>query len=75
MLCRCLVDLSELPWVEFEGRRLEVHPVDPLKNAKRPRRAPSPEAAPLHSAFDPPKALLDIAVGRRPAHWRKGGTS
>ncbi len=74
-LCRCLVDLSEMPWVEFEGRRLEVHPVDPIKNASRPRRAPSPQAVPPHSAFDPPKALLDIAVGRRPAHSRKGGES
>jgi transposase InsO family protein len=72
MLCRCLVDLSELPWVEFEGHRLEVHPVDKLKNAHRPRRAPSPEAAPPHSAFDPPKALLDIAVGRKPAHSKSG---
>lgn len=74
-LCRCLVDLSEMPWVEFEGRRLDVHPVDPLKNAKRPRRTPNQEAAPTHSAFDPPKALLDIAVGRKPAHSRKGGAT
>lgn len=66
-LCRCLVDLSEKPWIEFEGRRLEVHLVDPLKNARR-RRSPSPEAVPQHSAFDPPKAMLDVAVGRKPAH-------
>ena len=74
-LCRCLVDLSEAPWVEFEGRRLEVYPVDPIKNASRPRRTPNQEAAPTHSAFDPPKALLDIAVGRRPAYSPKGGES
>jgi putative transposase len=65
-LCRCLVDVSESPWVEFEGRRLEVHPVNPVKNAKRPRRK-VPDAAEKHSAFNPPKALLDKAVGRRPA--------
>jgi transposase InsO family protein len=73
MLCRCLVDLSEKPWIEFEGKRLEVHPVNSLKNARR-ARAPSPEAAPPHSAFDPPKALLDKAVGRKPTH-SKGGES
>lgn len=64
-LCRCLVDLAEAPWVEFEGRSLEVHPVDPLKNARRPRREVR-DAVPAHSAFNPPKALLDKAVGRRP---------
>lgn len=73
-LCRCLVDLSEAPWVEFEGRRLEVHPVDAIKNAHRSRRARKPahdESVPVHSAFNPPKALLDKALGRR----RTGGQS
>ena len=68
-LCRCLVDLTETPWVEHEGKRLEVHPVDPVKNARRPRaqrRAEFDESAPRHSAFDPPKALLDKATGKRP---------
>lgn len=66
-LCRCLVDLTELPWVEFEGRRLEVHPVDPVKNSRRRRqRRKSAEAAPSHPAFNPPKALLDRALGRHP---------
>jgi transposase InsO family protein len=69
-LCRCLVDLSEAPWVEFESKRLEVHPVDPLKNARHPRRQVR-DPAPEHPAFNPPKALLDKAVGRRPA--RDGG--
>jgi putative transposase len=68
-LCRCLVDLSETPWVEFEGRRLEVHPVDPVKNAKRPRRQVR-DAVPEHPAFNPPKALLDKAAGRRPGQDR-----
>lgn len=68
-LCRCLVDLNEAPWVEHEGKRLEVHPVDPVKNARRPRaqrRAEFDESVPRHSAFDPPKALLDRATGKRP---------
>ena len=67
-LCRCLVDLSEAPWVEFEGKRLEVHPVDPVKNSRRqrpPRRAHVDDSVPRHTAFDPPKALLDKATGRR----------
>jgi putative transposase len=73
MLCRCLVDLSEAPWVEFEGRRLEVHPVDPVKNARRSRRLRrSEEAAPPHPAFNPPQALLDKASHRVP---RKDGES
>jgi putative transposase len=75
-LCRCLVDLHEPPWVEFEGKRLEVHPVDAVKNARRPRPSRRPhldEAAPRHPAFDPPKALLDKAVGR--ASGRKAGES
>jgi putative transposase len=73
-LCRCLVDLSELPWVEYEDKRYDVHPVDPVKNSKRPRaerRTQLAETAPRHSAFDPPKALLDSATGKRP----KGGES
>jgi putative transposase len=70
-LCRCLVDLTELPWVEFEGRRLEVHLVDAVKNAKRSRvLRRDDQAVPPHSAFDPPKALLDQATGRVP---RKDG--
>jgi transposase InsO family protein len=69
MLCRCLVDLTEPPWVEFEEKRLEVHPVDPLRNARRARqRKPSShdESVPTHPAFDPPKALLNKALSKRP---------
>jgi transposase InsO family protein len=72
-LCRCLVDLDEMPWVELEGRRIEVHPVDAVKNSRRRRRRlQDGDAAPPHSAFDPPKALLDKALGRRRT---KGGES
>lgn len=67
MLCRCLVDLNETPWVEFETRRVEVRPVDAVKNSRRPRRQRNAEAAPKHPAFNPPKALLDKALGRRAA--------
>ncbi len=67
-LCQCLVDVTERPWVEFEDKRYEVHPIDPVKNAKRSRstrRALYDETAPRHTAFDPPRALLDRATGRR----------
>jgi transposase InsO family protein len=70
MLCRCLVDLTEAPWVEFETRRIEVSPVDPVKNSQRPRRSRSVEAVAPHPAFDPPRAMLDKATGRR---GTKGG--
>lgn len=70
-LCQCLVDLGEKPWAEFEGKRLELHPVDPVRNSrrKRPTRRPPEhdERVPTHPVFDPPKALLDKAVGRRRA--------
>jgi transposase InsO family protein len=67
-LCRCLVDLSEAPWVEFEGKRLEVHPVDPVKNARRVRKTRKPaydESVPAHPAFNPPKAALDKLLGKK----------
>jgi transposase InsO family protein len=70
-LCQCLVDLTEQPWVEYEGRRYEVYPVDPVKNARRQRPWRKPhldESAPPPPAFDPPKALLDKASGKRPEH-------
>lgn len=65
VVCRCLVDLSEAPWVEFEGRRLEVYPVNPVKNSRRARLRKDRDAVPTHTAFDPPKALLNKAAGRR----------
>jgi putative transposase len=75
-LCRCLVDMGETPWAEFEGQRLTLHPVDAVRNARRkrqPRRPPMyDEGCPSHSAFDPPKALLDKVVGRPPQHLHGG---
>jgi transposase InsO family protein len=57
------------PWAEYEGKRYELHLVDPERNASR-RRPPRNDAPypqkPEHSVvFDPPKALLDRALGRR----------
>jgi putative transposase len=70
-ICRSLADLSEMPWVEFEGKRYTLHPVDAVKNSRRrrPQRAPHlDESLPRHPAFDPPKALLDQATGRVSRH-------
>lgn len=70
-LCRCLVDTQETPWVEHEGQRIALHPVDPVRNSRRSRPWRRPhldETAPRHPAFDPPRALLDKATGRPPAH-------
>jgi transposase InsO family protein len=63
-----LYDPAAAPWVEHEGQRLPVHPVDPATNAHRhrPPRRTGPAPAPRHVPFDPPKALLDREVGRTP---------
>ncbi len=64
---RCMVDPAEPPWIEHEGVRHVLQPVDPRKNAHR-KRAPvcldKPHEA--RTSFDPPKALLDKSVGRAP---------
>ena len=60
--------LDGAPWVEHEGQRLPLHPVDP--EGERP---PQAAAAPARRArgearvtpFDPAGALLDRATGRR----------
>ncbi|HEX5753724.1 MAG TPA: hypothetical protein VFZ09_46475 [Archangium sp.] len=57
--------------IRVAGQRIALHPVDPVRNSRRsrPRRRPHlDETAPRHTAFDPPRALLDKAVGRPPAH-------
>jgi len=46
--------------------RLLLHPIDPVKNARR-KRAPLRDRTSVNTiAFDPPGALLDRAVRRRP---------
>jgi putative transposase len=63
-----LLDPTDAPWVEHDGKRFALHPVDPLQNARRRRTRPEPvpdaTAAPV--PFDPSGALLARAVGRRP---------
>ena len=62
---RSLADPGGAPWVEHEGKRLPLHPVDPVRNARR-KRARRPAPPQRTTPFDPPGALLDRAVGRKP---------
>ena len=62
VVCRNLASPETPPWVEYEGKRLTLHPVDPLKNAhrKRPPRSPEAGASTAPTApvpFDPVGAL------------------
>jgi transposase InsO family protein len=68
---RCLVDPTEPPWLDHEGKRFVLHPVDPVRNATRARsdhNLDTPHAARVD--FDPPRALLDKALGKRPGAAR-----
>ena len=64
-VCRSVLDDEATPWVEYEGRRFEVFEVDPTRNARRSRTTDAPQAAEV--SFDPAEAMLDEALGRRPA--------
>ena len=66
-IARSMLDRTEPPWVEHEGKKLALHPVDPVKNARR-RRQPKPPRPSASVPFDPPGVLLDRAVGRPPRH-------
>jgi hypothetical protein len=63
---RCLVDVGEPPWIEHEGKRFPLQRVEPVKNGHR-RRTPEVPAQPDRARvpFDPPRALLDKALGRK----------
>jgi len=71
-VARSLMRPTDPPWVEHEGRRFEVHRVDPKANAGKKRRIHPDPKRPKRGIdsvpFDPPKALLDELIGRR----RKG---
>jgi transposase InsO family protein len=58
------------PWIEHDGKRFALAPVDPHKNATRRRRRDEPPAAPK-VPFDPAGALLDRAAGRHPRHAKE----
>lgn len=58
----CLLDRPPAPWIEHGGKRFELHPVDPVRNAKRRRSEQSETTGSV--PFDPAKALLDRDLGR-----------
>jgi transposase InsO family protein len=55
------------PWVEHDGKRFALCPVDAVANAKKKRRRDEPPSSPS-VPFDPAGALLDRAAGRSPRH-------
>lgn len=63
-VAHCLLDDPRVPWIEHEGRRIALHPVDPKRNATRPRRPLKLVAE--TTDFDPTRALLDHTLGRTP---------
>lgn len=57
----CFTSPGEAPWVEHEGKRLALHPLDPVKNARRkrpPRGGPAAEKPARPVDFDPMRALM-----------------
>lgn len=62
--CRTLADPQRAPWVEHDGRRYGLRPVDPVANGRRKRRKPTPGVDAVD--FDPTTVLLDRAVRRPP---------
>jgi putative transposase len=60
------------PWVEQDGKRLPLHPVDPAKNGRTRRRPRRPGERRSDVPFDPPGALLARAAGRRPPPRHRG---
>lgn len=63
------LDDQPTPWAEHEGKRYELHLVDPERNAsrERPPRNETPDRPERPVSFDPPKAQLDRALGRAPS--------
>jgi transposase InsO family protein len=59
---RCLLEPTEPPWVEHEGKRLPLHHVDPRSNAKRVR-SKRPRRGIDAVDFDPTTTLLRKTVG------------
>jgi hypothetical protein len=73
---RCLVDPAEAPWLEHEGKRFLLHPVDPVANGSRPRgRDNLDQPHPARVDFDPSTTRLDRSLGRSPkaTGTKKGG--
>lgn len=62
----CSLDKPIAPWVEHEGRKIPLHLVDPLANARRTREQLAQTQLPEKAVqFEPTEALLDKALRRR----------
>jgi transposase InsO family protein len=60
-VARCFVAPDEPPWVEHEGKRLRLHPVDPEANARLrrpPRGGPAAERPKRAVDFNPTRSLV-----------------
>jgi putative transposase len=60
LVARCFVAPGEPPWVEHEGKRLLLHPVDPARNGRRtrpPRGGPAAVKPSRPVDFQPLRAL------------------
>jgi transposase InsO family protein len=68
VVARSLLDVSTPPWIECEGDRYLLGPVNPEENARRKKEGPNPNRARqgLDVPFDPPGALLDALLKRNP---------
>jgi transposase InsO family protein len=67
-VARSLLDVSTHPWLEHEGERYLLGPVNPEENARRKKEGPManrPQKG-LDVPFDPPGALLDALLKRGP---------
>jgi len=67
-IARSLLDVSTHPWLEYEGARYLLGPVNPEENARRKKEGPManrPRQG-LDVPFDPPGALLDALLKRGP---------
>jgi hypothetical protein len=67
---RSFADPQSVPWLELEGRKLRLRPVDAVVNGKQ-ERVELPQEKPGLDAitFDPNRVRVDAMLGRRP----KGG--
>lgn len=66
VVARSLLDVTTPPWIEHEGERYLLGPVNPEENARRKKDGPQPNRPRqgLDVPFDPPGALLDALLRR-----------
>ena len=68
--CRTLAEAQEAPWVEHDGQRYNLKPVDPVANGRhRKKRKPKPGVDAVD--FDPPGVLLERML-RKPPRYQGG---